>query len=127
MKRPFIALLIFALAALGISACTLVRESSIPPTPAPTNTPIIIPTRGTPTITPLPGTNLTPVPPIATTCPPPVGWVPYIIQTGDSLTSLAEATFSTVAALQTANCLANPDAIFVGQTIFLPTTPQISG
>ena len=113
-------LLLVIICATIIGACNLVK---VTPTPLPTAT-IIQPTPtfiGVPSITPLPGTgNGTPQ---VTPCPPPQGWVPYTILVGDTLTSLAETTFSTVAALMSANCLTNPDDIRAGEIIYLPTQP----
>ncbi len=110
-----------ALCVLLISACNLIQA-----TPTPVSTPTFIqPTPtflGAPSITPLPGTGngtLEPNP-----CPQPnPEWVAYTIQVGDTLTSLAASTFSTVAALMTANCLDNPDDIRAGDIIFLPMMP----
>ncbi|MBE2185031.1 MAG: LysM peptidoglycan-binding domain-containing protein [Anaerolineae bacterium] len=114
------AVIFTVLCGLLAGACNLVQV-----TPTPISTPtFILPTPtflGAPSITPLPGTGngtLEPNP-----CPPPAGWIPYTIQVGDTLTTLAEATLSTVAALITANCLANPDDIRAGEIIQLPMMP----
>lgn len=63
----------------------------------------------------------------ATTCPVPGGWQPYIVQAGDTLSLIAISINSSVLSLQNANCLTNPDAIFVGQTIYLPSLPVSAG
>jgi hypothetical protein len=119
-------------AALFLIACNLTRT---PPTP--TLAPTLSPTRpGAPTlfasITPLPGGGGNPgggtvptlVPP--SNCPPPTGWVQYVVQEGDSLEGLASATGSTTQQLAGANCIADPNTLFSGQVIYLPRSP-ISG
>jgi len=58
------------------------------------------------------------------TCTPPSGWVAYTVQTGDSVSILANNTGTTVAQLVSANCLANADVIAVGQVIYLPRNPS---
>ena len=94
----------------------------------------------TPTFTPLPPTA-TPIPqivatfpadPNATAIPPnpncastPLGWIPYIVESGDSLSLLAIQTDSTIEELVAYNCLANADDIAVDQTIYVPHQPVI--
>lgn len=46
----------------------------------------------------------------------------YVVQPGDTLTSIALRHGTTVRALMDANNLANPDIIFVGQVLLIPTT-----
>jgi hypothetical protein len=58
------------------------------------------------------------------TCTPPSGWVAYTVQTGDSVSILADRTGATVAQLVSANCLANADMIAVGQVFYLPRNPS---
>lgn len=62
-----------------------------------------------------------------TSCPIPSGWQPYVVQAGDTLSLIAFSINSSVLSLQNANCLSNPDAIFVGQTIYLPSLPASAG
>jgi LysM repeat protein len=57
------------------------------------------------------------------TCPQAAGWIAYTVQTGDSISLLAERTGTTVQELIAANCLANADVINVGQVIYLPSAP----
>jgi LysM repeat protein len=45
------------------------------------------------------------------------------VQRGNTLFSIARAVDSTVRVLQVANCLADPDVIFVGMALFVPTLP----
>ncbi|MEP7286340.1 MAG: LysM domain-containing protein [Chloroflexota bacterium] len=53
-------------------------------------------------------------------CTPQVGWVPYVVQQGDTLFSIARQVGLSVSALQAADCIANPAAIIVGQVIYVP-------
>jgi len=55
----------------------------------------------------------------------PGNWVTYTIETGDSLSLLAEQTSSSIDEILTGNCLDNADQIFVDQVIYLPRTPSI--
>jgi LysM repeat protein len=55
-------------------------------------------------------------------CGRPSGWVAYVIQKGDTLSSIARRVGSTVSALQTANCLQS-DLIFAGATLWVPRLP----
>lgn len=125
-KQRVSASLLALLLILLIAACNLTRN-------APTPTPLA--TQGTPLPTFPPGTfnpSVTPfdlnpptLDPNDGTCPQPVGWVAYVVETGDSLGALAEATGSTVAALEAANCMTNADTLFVGETIWLPNDPVV--
>ncbi|GEM_PF-3000813 len=58
-----------------------------------------------------------------TQCVPPVGWVYYTIQTGDTLTSLSISTHSTVEQIMRANCLTDRLFLRTGQQIYLPYLP----
>jgi LysM repeat protein len=55
---------------------------------------------------------------------PAVEWVPYTVQPGDTLGSLASALGVTVAALVEANAITNPNLLVAGSTITLPGRPQ---
>ena len=57
-----------------------------------------------------------------TVCGPPLGWTIYRVQPGDTLSSIARATRSTVQALMLANCLPS-DKIRVGQILYVPRPP----
>ncbi len=61
----------------------------------------------TPTNTPLPVTTPTAAPTVATPCviTAPPGWVPYAMQPGEDLTTIAARTNTTVANLAQVNCL----------------------
>ncbi len=53
-------------------------------------------------------------------------WQPYVVQAGDTVGVLAIATNTPVADLVIGNCLANPDLIAVGQTLYLPRQPILA-
>ncbi len=54
-------------------------------------------------------------------CPPPENWIDnYIIQAGDSLTSIANRANVPLQELQDANCIDNPNNIQVGQILIVP-------
>src|SRR3989304_5142406 len=56
--------------------------------------------------------------------PPPtvVPGVRYVVQPGDTLSAIARRFGTTVAAIASANTLADPDEIVVGRVLFIPTT-----
>lgn len=121
-------------AVLLLSACNLTRSPAAS-NPRVTEIPLVIasPTfvfdRTTVTLTaPAPLTPVTgPIEGINPACPPPPGWIPYTVQSGDSLGLLAVQTNSSIAELVTANCLADPDQIYSGQVLFLPRQPTPQG
>lgn len=57
------------------------------------------------------------------TCALPSGWVRYAVQYGDSVSSIASRTGTTTDLLVSANCLATPDVIEIGQVLFVPRPP----
>lgn len=128
MRRRTVLLILLGLATL--LGCNLSRTPPTPtlaPATAIPSATYAIPTLF-PSITPLGGggggfITATPTP---NGCIVPVGWVPYQVQTGDSLGALATATGSTIQELVTANCLADADTLYTGQTIYLPRNP-VSG
>jgi hypothetical protein len=103
---------------LVFAGCNL---TTAPPTPT------LAPTQP-PTFAPLASAAPTgELPPANPDCPlTPAGWVAYTVEAGDSLSLLAEQTGTTVDELVTANCLDNPDQIYVDFVIFLPQAPVIS-
>jgi hypothetical protein len=116
MRSAFTLVLLFI--TIVLAGCNL---TTTPPTPtlAPTEPPTFAP------IAPVaPPAGSTPVNPDCLLTP--ANWIPYTVETGDSLSLLAEQTSSTVNELVTNNCLDNPDQIFVGIVIYLPQTPVIS-
>jgi spore germination protein len=48
----------------------------------------------------------------------------YVVETGDSLYSIAKEYNTTPASLTQVNELDNPDVLVVGQTIIIPGTPN---
>jgi len=56
-------------------------------------------------------------------CTPITGWQSYVIQRGDTLSSIAAKTNSTVEELIAANCIENPNRIIVNTSIFVPSLP----
>ncbi len=130
-QRPSL-LILTLIAMLFAVACNL---TTTPPTPTvrpetPTATRVGAPTLFA-SITPLingggssGGVVVTSAPPA--NCPPPSGWVQYQVEAGDSLSGLADATGTTLQTLIQANCLADPDTLFTGQTLYLPRSP-VSG
>jgi len=63
-----------------------------------------------------PGPTPTPQPP-----GPPTGTVTYVVQPGDTLSKIARQFNTTVQAIVQANNIANPNLIFVGQVLTIPT------
>jgi murein DD-endopeptidase MepM/ murein hydrolase activator NlpD len=48
------------------------------------------------------------------------GWVPYIVQRGDTLFSIARRSGVSVAEIQQANCIPDPNTIYYGQVLIVP-------
>jgi len=86
------------------------------PTPTPTASPTSVLPTPTPTISP----TSAPPTPTPTPSPTPGGEVIYIVQPGDTLSSIAQRFGTTVAAIVAANDIANPDLIWVGQRLIIP-------
>ena len=63
--------------------------------------------------------SLTPSP---TNCPPPSGWLPYTVQSGDTLDKIAAHYRVSVATLQQANCLLTTGVV-PGMVIYVPPIP----
>jgi LysM repeat protein len=78
----------------------------------PTPTPSTWPGQPTPTPSTWPG-KPTPTPPPGTTCT-------YVVRPGDTLYSIARRYGTTVADLQAANHISDPNLIYVGQTLIIP-------
>ncbi|NJL55688.1 LysM peptidoglycan-binding domain-containing protein [bacterium] len=99
-------------------------------TPSPiatsTRTPFPVETSGIlPTPTLLPVTDLPPglSTPDSTVCIPPVNWVTYVVQPGDTLFSIGLAVRSSVNELRSTNCLPDVDRILVGDVLYVPRSP----
>ncbi len=54
-------------------------------------------------------------------CIAPNGWIAYTIQSGDTLAVIAAGYNLTAQDLAAANCMANPDLIYAGQVIAVPS------
>lgn len=68
------------------------------------------------------------VPPVPTVtvipCGPPFSWVRnYIVQRGDTLSSIARAYNTTYPRLQRANCMGSSTTIYAGQRLWVPNVP----
>ncbi len=108
------------LAALALLACNLTRAVPTPTYIPPTAT--FVPSLQLPSgLTPV-GSPIPPNPNCATT---PSGWIPYVIEQGDSLGLLAEQTDSTIQDIVNGNCMNNADSILVDTTIYLPKQPVV--
>jgi hypothetical protein len=119
--------LALALLAMTTLACNLSRARPTD-TPAPTVAASATPDPNLiPSVTPIGAATATPLPGTPAVCAIPGGWFPYIVQAGDTLTDLAARSNSTVQELVARNCLASPDAIFVGQTLYVPVQLPPSG
>ncbi len=77
------------------------------------------------TITPLPPTATPTLPPPPTNCPPPAGWVPYIVQAGETLESLAATYQIDSATLGQANCLVTT-SLPAGAVVYVPPVPTLT-
>jgi LysM repeat protein len=86
---------------------TLTRQ----PSPSLVDSPPPLPRIWTPTL-----------PPPPTNCPPPSGWLPYIVQPGDSLDGLALRFKKTSAEISQANCLVT-SGLLPGLMVYLPPLP----
>lgn len=61
-----------------------------------------------------------------TTCPPPEGWVSYVVNPTDSLYRLSVVHGVPVEELQRANCMGEEKVILPGQVIYIPFTPTLT-
>lgn len=89
---------------------------TFPPRATPSPLPLTSPAAPGPTETPTPLSVLYPTP-----CVPPVGWLPYTVQRGDTLYSLAWRSGISPLLLRQANCLGT-DLLQVGWVLYLPPT-----
>lgn len=60
-----------------------------------------------------------------TSCTPRSDWQTYQVAAGDTISSLALRTDTTIEALVVGNCLSNANQISVGQTLRVPKTPRV--
>lgn len=108
------------------------QHPTLTPTPSATQTPLLTATSAatttatatatvtlSPTITPVPTLTATLSPTVCVPAPP-IGWVVYQVQPGDTLTRLASASNISLTLLMSANCLVDPGFIVVGDHLYLP-------
>ena len=133
MKMPLkflrVMLLLLGLAVIATACVPFVGNGPDEETPTPEFIPTVIrPTQATseapaaspvPTLVPLPtrAQQAATAPP---SCTPRTDWPTYTVQSGDTLYSIAQRSDSTQAIVQAANCLADPNKIFEGQTLRVP-------
>lgn len=129
-------LLLTAIALVGAAlACTFSsggRERKATPSPSPvplstlnfglTPSPTLSLFTSTPTLTGGALPNASQIPATAVNCfPNPFNWqYEYIVAAGDTLGTIAQRAGTTLATLQSANCIANPDLIYAGQALVVP-------
>lgn len=97
---------------------TVVAATATQSTPTATSTPTV-------EVTPTPSPTETPtLEPTETACipSPPFGWVRYSVQVNDSLSSLSQATNTTVERLMQVNCL-DTILLSIDQRVWLPALP----
>ncbi len=122
------ALALIALLALIAAGCTLGATSAQTPRPLLTSTPALTltarPASTTiPTLPPRPTLTSAPqvvLPPTVVNCTARADWATYTVAAGDTLFRIAQRGGTTVSELTRANCLANPNAIEVGQVLRVP-------
>jgi LysM repeat protein len=57
-------------------------------------------------------------------CGRPDGWRAYIVQSGNTLYSIARSVGSTIAELRDVNCLTNASFLSIGQVLYVPQLPS---
>jgi LysM repeat protein len=113
-----------AMAGTAIARLTLTAQPGDMAGETPSS-PEATPTEAPPTEIPptaIPPTAVPPTSAPAPTTPPTTGEVTYTVQRGDTLYSIARRYGSTVEAIASANGIANPNLIRVGQRLTIPTS-----
>ncbi len=128
-KRLVLVLSILCTASL---ACSL--GGSVPPTAVPTAD--ISPAATNPTLVPSATAQTSIVPSLASgnptsasdaqVCSPHTDWLTYQVQAGDTLTAIAQRTYTTLADLASANCFSQTTKVAIGQAIYVPRAPLSS-
>lgn len=98
------------------------RPSEISPL-LPTLTPLSTEVGLLPTLTAMAMDGATSVNPSG--CSAPNGWVLYVVQPGNTLFSIAQASGSTVSELSSVNCLPDVNRITTGDVLFVPRVPVL--
>jgi len=117
----------------GLSLSLAENHVTIPPTPTPPPTlSATLPATATPTLKPfvtaadtftsLPPTSTPTPPPPPTNCPPPSGWVAYVVKTGDTLALLARRYGVSIDSLKQGNCLVTNE-LTPGAILYVPPSP----
>jgi LysM repeat protein len=111
-----------AQAAVSPSTATPLTSIALAVTPFSTTLPENLNTLPTLPIIPstIPTETATLIPP--TNCPPPLGWYPIVLQSGDTLDILASRYHTSSAALMQANCLLSP-SLLPGYNLYVPPAP----
>jgi hypothetical protein len=136
LRPPFWRLIGVALLLVGAAlACNLSTSGArptatptfVPPTPVPTQPPLVTPapTQFVIYITATPFPSTVPQYSAATPfgCVPYTAWPVYTVVAGDTLGQIAQRTGATLQQLTTANCLASAELIYVGQRLYVPRLP----
>ena len=88
-----------------------------------------VPRISTPTPSPTPTSNLTStltatLPLLPTNCTPPAGWLPYVVQPGETLAEIAALNHVSITELQQANCQQMTTGLIPGAVIYVPPVPS---
>jgi LysM repeat protein len=68
--------------------------------------------------------TMTTTPPLLpTNCTPPAGWLPYVVQPGDTLEKIASLNQADPLELQQANCLQDATGLLPGKVLYVPPVP----
>ena len=98
-------------------------QSATPLTNSPT-VPFISTPTPSPTLTSNLTASLTPtLPLLPTNCTPPVGWLPYVVQSGDTLEKIAALNQVSILEIQQANCLQITNRLLPGAVLYVPPVP----
>ncbi len=98
----------------------LAPTMTLPATATPTWVSFTLPPPST--ATPIPPSETPTPPPTPTTCPPPFNWIPYQVQAGDTLESLAQRYRTSPNLLAQNNCLLT-SSLPVGFILYVPPLP----
>jgi LysM repeat protein len=103
------------LVALHATATAIIANAKTPTTATPTLTPTVAVSQN--------NNNNTAGGGIQPNCSVRTDWPEYTVASGDTLSSIAERSGSTIDALAAANCMANPNSLTVGQKLRVPKLP----
>ncbi|KAF0106734.1 MAG: outer membrane adhesin like proteiin [Anaerolineaceae bacterium] len=115
----FVALASLGLILGGFSLSLIEGGPAAPASPVPSATWMPFTPLAGPTGTPASTSTLPPTP---VNCPPPPGWVPYLVQPGDTLDLLAWRYNVTAGEIAAANCLLT-ETLVPGSLLYLPPSP----